>query len=301
MGFALRRPGDTVEAELTRTPGIEVAGITGDGGVLPRAASSNAAAAAAASVWRAALNLPPGQALETARTCGLSLTLHKGLPLQSGLGGSGASAAAGAWAANELLGGPLSPVALVAHGIAGERAACGSAHADNVAPAILGGFILIRSYTPLDVVELPVPDGLFVAVVHPQCRVSTRQARALVRGRTFAIREIVANTGNAAAIVAALYQSNLPLLGRCIDDRLVEPIRASLIPAFAGVKRAAIEAGALGCSISGSGPTVFALADSEEAAARAASAMRDTFRRDAALESQAWIGAVSTLGARTVD
>jgi homoserine kinase len=252
-------------------------------------------------VWRAALGLPPGPAHEVARTCGLRLTLHKGLPLQSGLGSSGASAAAGAWAANELLGRPFSPVALVAHGIAGERAACGSAHADNVAPAILGGFILIRSYTPLDIVTLPVPDGLYVAVVHPQCRVSTRQARALVRGRTFGIREIVANTGNAAAMVAALYQSNLPLLGRCIEDRLVEPIRAALIPSFAAVKRAAIDAGALGCSISGSGPTVFALADSEEATARAASAMRHTFRSDGHLESQAWIGAVSTAGARVID
>jgi len=290
MGFALHRPGDTVEAELTDVPGIEVAGITGDGGVLPRAAGSNAAAAAAASVFRAAA--APG---------GMRLTLHKGLPLQSGLGSSGASAAAGAFAANELLGRPFSPDELVPHGITGERAACGSAHADNVAPSILGGFVLIRSYQPLDLVRLPVPDGLFVAIVHPRCRVSTRQARGLVRNRSFGIQDIVSNTGNVAALVAALFQSDLPLLGRCIDDRLIEPIRAALIPGFADVKRAAMDGGALGCSISGSGPTVFALADSEPAAARAASAMREAFRQTAHIDADAWIGNVAALGARVVN
>ncbi len=297
MGFALHRPGDTVDAELRDEPGVEVAAITGDGGILPKAAGSNAAAAAAASVLKAAASLPASEGPQR----GIRLTLHKGLPLQSGLGSSGASAAAGAFAANELLGRPFTPAELVPHGIAGERAACGSAHADNVAPSLLGGFVLIRSYHPLDLVRLPVPDGLFVAVVHPKCRVSTRQARVLVQHRSFRIREIVSNTGNAAALVAALYQSNLPLLGRCIDDRLVEPIRATLIPGYADVKHAALEAGALGCSISGSGPTVFALADTETAAAHAASAMRGTFRRVAQIDADAWIGTVCTQGARTVE
>jgi homoserine kinase len=301
MGFALHRPGDTVDAELTDRPGVEVAGITGDGGILPRAPGSNAAAAAAASVWNAACALDALDLPVHVRNGGIRLTLHKGLPLQSGLGSSGASAAAGAFAANELLGRPFSAEALVPHGIMGERAACGSAHADNVAPALLGGFVLIRSYHPLDLVRLPVPDGLFVAIVHPRCRVSTRQARGLVRNRTFRIDDIVSNLGNVAAMVAALHQSNLPLLGRCIDDRLVEPIRAGLIPGYADVKRAALDAGALGCSISGSGPTVFALADTESTAAHAASAMRDTFRHAVHIDADAWMGNVCTLGARVMD
>jgi homoserine kinase len=182
--------------------------------------------------------------------------------------------------------------------MAGERAACGSAHADNVAPSLMGGFVLVRSYTPLDLIRLPVPDGLFVSVVHPHCAVSTREARAVLADRTFGLPAIVANTGNLAAMVAALYQANLPLLGRCVDDRIVEPLRAAMIPGFAAVKRAALDAGALGCSISGSGPTVFAFADREDAAARVAHAMRAAFRREAGLDTDAWVGAVSADGAR---
>ena len=311
MGFALRRPGDTVEAVASDVEGVVIVDVTGDGGVLPHAAAENAAGAAATSVWLAARALENHSRRDFRAPRenhsgsdfprpGIRLTLHKGLPLQSGLGSSGASAAAGAVAANELLGRPFTAAELVVHAMDGERASCGAAHADNVAPSILGGFVLIRSYDPLEIVRLPVPDGLFVAVVHPHCTVSTRQARALLEHHTFPIIDIVANIGNAAALVAALYQGNLPLLGRCLEDRLVEPVRATLIPGFAAVRRAAADAGALGSSISGSGPTVFALADREDVAARAASAMRDAFERDAQLASEAWIGPVSAEGAHVV-
>ena len=261
LGFALHRPRDCVEAEAASTPGVELVEVTGDGGALPRRANRNAAAVAAGEVLRAASHTPAGRA---SRPAGLRLRLQKGLPLQSGLGSSGASAAAGAAAANELLGRPFSPDDLVVFAMEGERIACGSAHADNVAPSLLGGFVLVRSYAPLEIVRLPVPEGLFVSVVHPHCAVSTRLARDLLTGRAFALPDIVRNTGNAAALVAALYQSNLPLLGRCVDDRLVEPVLAALIPGFDAVRSSAIEAGALACSVSGSGPTLFAFADSEE-------------------------------------
>jgi homoserine kinase len=135
-------------------------------------------------------------------------------------------------------------------------------------------------------------------VVHPHCAVSTRRARDLLTGRAFALPDIVRNTGNAAALVAALYQSNLPLLGRCVDDRLVEPVRAALIPGFDAVRSSAIEAGALACSVSGSGPTLFAFADSEDTAACVAQVMRRTFAARAGLESDAWVGGVATRGAR---
>jgi homoserine kinase len=292
LGLCLHGPGDVAEAELSDRPGVELAEVTGDGGALPREAGRNAASVAAAEVLR--------RAAAGGRSTGLRLWLHKGMPLASGLGSSGASAAAGAVAANEALGRPLGPDALVGCAIAGERAACGASHADNVAPAILGGIVLIRSYDPLDLVPLPVPDGLFVVVVHPHCEVSTADARARLSGRTFALPEIVANAGNLGALVAALHRGDLALLGRSIHDRIVEPLRAAMIPACADVRAAARDAGALGCAISGSGPSMVALCDSDDGAARAAVAMRRAFRARAGLGSEAWVGPVNREGARVL-
>jgi homoserine kinase len=292
LGLALHRPGDVVEVEASDRPGVQLAGVTGDGGALPGEPGRNAASVAAAEVLRR------GTAAD--RSPGLRLWLHKGMPLASGLGSSGASAAAGAVAANEALGRPLGPEALVECAMAGERAACGSAHADNVAPAVVGGIVLIRSCHPIDLVRLPVPDGLFVAVVHPHCEVSTAMARARLAGRAFALPDIVANAGNLGALVAALHQGDLALLGRSIDDRIVEPLRAAMVPAYAEVRFAARDAGALGCGISGSGPSMFALCDSDDAAARAALAMRRVFRDRASLGSEAWVGPVNRDGARVL-
>jgi len=286
LGLALHRPGDIVEADVMERPGVELADVSGDGGLLPRDAARNAAGVAAGEVLRLA-----------GGTAGLRLRLLKGMPLASGLGSSGASAAAGAVAANEALGRPLGPAALVQCAMAGERAACGAAHADNVAPAVLGGIVLIRSYEPLDLVRLPVPDGLFVVVVHPHCEVSTQEARARLAGRTIALADIVANAGNLGAFVAALHQGDLALLGRAIDDRIVEPVRAEMIPAYAEVRSAARHAGALGSAISGSGPSMFALCDSANAAARTALDMRRAFRERASLDTEAWVGPVNREGA----
>jgi homoserine kinase len=292
LGFAMHRPGDTVDAEPRDKPGVELVEITGDGGRLPRDAAANSAGVAAAAVLT--------RAAAQRRVPGLRLWLHKGLPLASGLGSSGASAAAAAVAANIVLDRPLSPHEVVACAMEGERVASGSAHADNVAPSVLGGFVLIRSCDPLDIVSLPVPDGLFVAVVHPHCEVSTAQARVLLQERRFLLSDIVANAGNLAALVAAIHQQDLALLGRSIVDRLVEPVRAALIPGFDAVRRAARDHGALGCSISGSGPSVFAFAEQDEVAARVAQAMRAAFRDAAGLGSDAWIGPISIEGARVV-
>jgi homoserine kinase len=290
LGLALHRPGDIVEAEAMERPGIDLADVSGDGGLLPRDAARNAAGVAAGEVLR----LAGGAA-------GLRLRLLKGMPLASGLGSSGASAAAGAVAANEALGRPLGENDLVRCAMAGERAACGSAHADNVAPAVLGGIVLVRSCDPLDLVRLPVPDGLYIAVVHPHCEVSTSEARARLAGRTFALKDIVANAGNLGALVAALHQGNLALLGRCIDDHLVEPVRAAMIPAYGDVRAAARDAGALGCGISGSGPSMFALCDSDDTAAGTAVAMRRAFRESAALGSEAWVSPVNRAGAHILE
>lgn len=289
LGFALPRPGDRVEAELKSQAGIDIVDITGDGGLLPRPADRNVVGVAAAAVLR-----------QAGSGAGVRLWLHKGLPLASGLGSSGASAAAAAVAVNHLLDRPLSDTEVVLCAMEGEQAACGSAHADNVAPSILGGIVVIRSYRPLDLVRLPVPDGLFVAVVHPRCKVATSEARALLAGRTFGLPEIVANMGNLAALIAAVHQGDLDLLGRCIEDRLVEPVRAALVAGYPEAKRAGLEAGALGCSISGSGPSVFAFAASTGEAVIVAQAMRRAFRSAAGLDSDAWTGPIGREGARVV-
>jgi homoserine kinase len=288
LGLALTEPGDLIEAELTSTQGVEIVDITGDDGALSRDPRKNVASIAAADVLRRA-----------GSSDGLRLWLHKQMPLASGLGSSGASSAVGAVAANEVLGAPLSPSELLLSAMEGERAASGTPHADNVAPSVLGGIVLVRSYHPFEVVSLPTPEALRVAVVHPHCHVSTADARRLLKDRAFGLDAIVPNLGNVAALVTALCTGDLDLLGRSIEDRLVEPLRATLIPAFDVVKTAALQAGALGCSIAGSGPSIFAFAAHDESAERIGSAMRAAFR-SAGLESDVWSGKVSAQGARVV-
>jgi homoserine kinase len=289
LGLALSRPGDVLEAELTNVPGVEIVEITGDGGRLTRDPMKNVASRAAVDLLRRA-----GSAH------GLRFWLHKQMPLASGLGSSGASSAAGAFAANEILGRPFSTRDVVLSAIEGECAASGTPHADNVAPSVMGGFVLVRSGEPFDIVQLPVPDALRVVVVHPHCQVSTAAARRLVKDRTYGLDVIVPNIGNVAALVAALYVGDLQLLGRSIDDRIIEPLRATLIPGFDEVKNAALDAGALGCSIAGSGPSVFAFADDDGDAQRIGAAMQAAFKSSSRLDSDLFWGKVSTEGARVL-
>jgi homoserine kinase len=294
LGLALGQPGDLIEGELSDHPGVEIVEITGDGGALSRDAHRNVAGRSAADV----LNRARAKGLP--RAAGVRLWLHKQMPLASGLGSSGASSAAGAVVVNELLGRPLTQREVVVSAMEGERAASGTPHADNVAPSVMGGVVLVRSYTPFEMVSLPVPPSLHVSVVHPHCKVSTAEARKLVKARTYTIDEIVPNLGNVAALVAALASGDLALLGRSIQDRLVEPVRAPLIPGFNAVKDAALAAGALGCSIAGSGPSVFAFAGSRETAEAIGAAMQKAFKTSAGLESDLFAGPVSTEGARVV-
>ncbi len=289
LGLALSSPGDLLDAELVDAPGVEIVEVTGDDGRLSRDATKNVVGLAAADVLRRA-----GSAK------GLRLWLHKRMPFASGLGSSGASSAAGAVAANEMLGRPLSLRDVVLSAMEGECAASGTAHADNVAPSVMGGIVLVRSYDPFEMVELPVPDGLRIAVVHPHCQVPTSEARRLVKERTYGLDVIVPNIGSIAALVAALYRGDLPLLGRSIDDRIIEPLRATLIPGFVAVKDAALGAGAFGCSIAGSGPSVFAFAGSDASAQCVGEAMQMAFKNAASLDSDLFWGKVSTEGARVI-
>lgn len=288
LGFALDAPGDVVIADVGTTPGVEIAAIEGDGGRLSRDPARNTAGVAAHALLTR---------LEASRA--IRLTIHKGLPLASGVGSSGASAVAAVVAVNELLGRPAPLEVLLECAMAGEAAGCGSAHPDNVAPALYGGFVLVRTPSPPDVIRLPVPDGLACAVLHPHLEVETAAARTLL-GDRIALRAAVRQWANVGGLVAGLFLNDLPLIARTLEDHVAEPLRAPLVPGFAAVKQAAAQAGALGCSLSGSGPSIFALCATVERAELVGQAMRQAYGAAAGVASDLWISAVGRQGARLI-
>jgi homoserine kinase len=288
LGFALDSPGDVVIAEAASKPGVEIAEIEGDGGRLPREMARNTAGAAAQALL---------VRLQSSR--GLRLTIHKGIPLGSGVGGSGASAVAAVVAVNELLGRPAPFDVLLECAMAGEIAGCGTAHADNVAPSLYGGFVLVRSAQPSDIVHLPVPAALHCAILHPHLEIETGAARSLL-GDAVPLRAAVQQWGNVGALVAGLFQNDLSLVSRALEDHIAEPKRAHLVPAFDQVRRAARSAGALGCGLSGSGPSMFAICASGADADRAGHAMQDAFQSATGLEADLWFSPVGGRGARIV-
>ena len=288
LGFALDEPGDVVSAAPAKEAGVTIAAIHGDGGRLPLDPARNTASAAAVALLRR---------LETIR--GVVLTIHKGLPLASGIGSSGASAVAAVVAVNELLGRPAPMTMLLECAMAGEQAGCGAIHPDNVSPSLFGGFILARTAQPPDIVRLPVPEGLACAVLHPHIEVETGAARTLI-GDHVPLKDATRQWANVGALVAALYSNDLALLSRSLVDHIAEPRRASLVPGFAEVKAAALGAGALGSSLSGSGPSIFALAESLEKAQAAGVAMQRAFSLQGNVASDLWVCPVGRQGARVI-
>jgi homoserine kinase len=289
LGLAVAGAGDEVRAEWTREPGLQLR----DPGhpSLPSDPAHHTAALAARAVLEAA-----GARLD-GRT-GVALTVRKGLPLSGGQGGSAASAVAGAVAANALLGAPLDRSELLAACLVAEETVAGR-HLDNIAPSLLGGIVLIRCMEPPDIVTLPVPEELTVVLVRPEQSLRTADARAVLP--TTVLREIAMHqAAQVGAIVAALASSDYELLGRAIDDRIAEPARASLLPGFAEAKAAALAAGALGSSISGSGPTAFALTRGPDVGARVAEAMVGAY---GAAGHRAWarVAQVDRVGARLLE
>ncbi|MBN2781331.1 MAG: homoserine kinase [Candidatus Marinimicrobia bacterium] len=262
LGLALTQPGDTVSIENGTRPGIHLVRIEGDLGRLPKKTEENVVGV----VIRSMLE-------RLGRYDAMAVTLTKGLPLKSGLGSSAASSVAAAVAANAFLGEPFTKEELLPFAMEGERLACGAAHADNVAPALLGGITLIRPMSdPPDIIRIPFPKDLWCAVVHPDAAVATRDARAVLPElvpRDTAIRQ----SAYLAAFVTGLQQHDTDLISRSMVDLIAEPARKHLIPHFDEVREAALRAGALGCGISGSGPTLFALCKGKRSANRTAKAM----------------------------
>jgi len=266
LGFAVDEPGDEVVVRLKNTPGVTISKITGDHNKLSLDPAKNTA------------SVPVLHFLEKLKSKqGVAIELIKKLPFGSGLGSSAASAVASVYAVNELFGKPFKTEELLPFAIEAERMACGVGHADNVAPGLLGGFVLIRSYEPLDIVRIQSPDNLFCSLVHPHIELRTEDARKILR-KEISLKDAIIQWGNIAGLIAGLMKPDYGLIGRSLTDVIIEPIRAMLIPGFELVKQAAIGAGALGCSISGSGPTIFALSVSNDIAVRVSVAMAEVFK-----------------------
>lgn len=288
LGVAVDGLGDFVTVSLRDEPGVVIERIEGDGGRLPLDPTQNSVGIAAHEALR----------LVGQTDVGVAIHLRKGLPLGSGLGSSGASAAAAVWAVNILFGQPLTRQELLHAGLVAEAGVSGW-HADNVGPSLFGGFILIRAYDPLDVIELPTPYGLIFVLVQPALELPTRQSRAVLP-ETITLKQHVTQSGNLAALIAALFGGSPALIGRAMQDTIVEPARAPLIPGFPQVKAAALDAGALACSISGAGPTIYALSDDLVQANMIGRAMQQAFQTHGNLASTVYVARVDEQGARVV-
>lgn len=289
FGFAVEQPGDIVEVRRRNEPGLSIEAIHGDGGRLPRDPARNA-------VTVVMIHLLEHLGITD---FGASITLHKNMALGSGMGSSAASSVAGVVALNEMLGAPLTRRELLPFAMQGELIAAGAAHADNVGPSLMGGFLVIRSYDPLDVFNIPVRVPLFCTLVHPDVEVNTKDARLILRNEV-SLKNTITQMGNVAGLVSGLMMGDYPLISRSLVDVLIEPVRSILIPEFTEVKTASMEKGALGCSISGAGPSIFALSKSESEARVIGEAMKETFA-NAGINSTVYVSGINFEGPRILE
>jgi homoserine kinase len=284
LGFAIDGPGDEIIARESEQPGLVISRISGDNGRLPKEIGKNTAGVAAS-----ALVHHLGQ-----EETGIELEIIKKMPFGSGLGSSAASAAAAVVAVNELLGRPLSRQELLPFAVTGEQAADGAYHADNVAPALLGGMILIRDNLLLDWYRVPIPRGLIALVVHPEITILTKDAREIIQD-TVSLQQHTEQSGNLATLILGLAQSNFEMIRRSLKDVIIEPQRARLIPYFEEMQQLAISTGALGCSISGAGPSIFALYSNSVQAESGGKQITQLLEYQA-IESQMFISAINLKG-----
>lgn len=261
MGFALHEPGDEIIIKKNNSKELRIINIEGDNGNLPVDVDKNTTTVAIKSLLE-----------KYDLTVGLDVSIHKKMGIGSGLGSSAASAVAGVFAVNELLDLKLPKLDLLVHAMAGEFVASGSIHADNVAPCLFGGFVLIRSYNPLDIIQIDYPKNLYCSIVYPDIVIKTKEARKIL-SKTVKLKTAIAQAGNASGLIIGLMTKNFDLISRSIIDLIAEPKRAKLIPCYNRVRKAALDNGALNCNITGSGPSMFAFSTSAKDAERIANAM----------------------------
>jgi homoserine kinase len=288
FGLAVDNPGDEVIISKRNDSQIVIQEITGDEGKLTYESSKNTVSVP---IIKYLQKIESGQ--------GFDIVLNKKMPLGSGLGSSSASSVAGVFAVNELLGKPLSIKDLLPFAMEGEKVACGSAHADNVAPALLGGFVIIRSYAPLDIFQIKTPENLYVSLVHPDIEVNTKDARHILKNEV-SMKKAISQMGNVAGMVAGLMASDFDLIGRSMVDLIIEPIRSILIPQFFEVKMAAVDAGALGCSISGAGPSIFAFSEGKVKAEKVKEAMKNEFTK-VGINTNTFVSSINNIGPKILD
>jgi homoserine kinase len=286
LGFAIEALGDRVTVSATQNPEVEICAVRGIAGELPHAARDNTAG-------RALLALA-----EAVRpSFGFRVEIDKGIPLGSGLGGSAASAVAAVVAANALLPQPLERLELLKFAMAGEAVASGARHVDNIAPSLFGGLVLTVGIDQPRIKQIPVPAQVRAVVVHPHMFLATSRARAILKG-TVELSDFVWQTAHLAGFISGCYTEDLDMIRASFEDVVIEPQRAALIPGFADVRQAAMAAGALGCSISGAGPSMFAWCLEAQAPA-VSGAMRGAFTRYG-LASDEWTVELRSAGARLV-
>ncbi|MBT4840732.1 MAG: homoserine kinase [Flavobacteriaceae bacterium] len=263
LGLSLAGVGEYMTVTQTPTKGITISEITGQD--LPLETAKNVAGVAGLALLEA-----------LGSEAGFDIKIEKKIKAGSGIGSSAASSAGAVWAINHLLGNPYTTIELIPFAMEGERLASGVAHADNVAPALLGGFTLVRSTDPLDVVSLPSPRELYATVIHPQIEIKTADSRRILKS-SLSLKDAITQWGNVGGLVAGLYREDYELIGRSLQDVVIEPVRSILIPGFDEIKAAALNAGALGCGISGSGPSVFALSKGADKAHEVAQQLKEVY------------------------
>ncbi|MBL7112017.1 MAG: homoserine kinase [Bacteroidales bacterium] len=285
LGFAIDVPGDKMQVSFIRGKEHKIINSTD-------------------------VKLPQDPAKNVATVAAMALLQHLGSDARftfnflgkiapgSGIGSSAASSAGAVFAVNHLLGSPLSAEELVPFAMKGEEVASGSAHADNVAPGLMGGFILVRSYSPLDLVRLPSPESMYCTVVHPEIELDTESSRKILKV-SVPLKTATIQSGNVAGLITGLFRSDFRLIRDSLHDVIAEPARSFLIPGFDRIREAASQAGALGSSISGSGPSVFSLCETREIAGRVALAKQSVLD-EMNIKCSVFVSGVNTVGCRIV-
>lgn len=287
LGHSFQSIGDRVTARRVREPGVRISAVHGVATELPRAPESNTASMGVLSMVR-----------ELQLDFGVDLVIEKGIPLGSGLGGSAASAVAGVVAMDALLPEPLSKIELLKFAMKGEQVASGTVHVDNIAPSLFGGLVLTVGVDDPFVKQIPVPKSVRCVLVHPHMMLATREARQILR-RSIDLSDVIWQSANLAGFLTGCFTDDLQLIRASLEDVIVEPQRKSLIPGFQAVKDGAMARGALGCSISGAGPTIFAWCE-EPQAQEVRDAMVEGFAAHE-LDCDAWISTLEPVGARVID
>ncbi|MCP5063548.1 MAG: homoserine kinase [Ignavibacteriae bacterium] len=289
IGFALNEPGEIVVVSLRKDDKIVIKKITGDNGTIPYNIKKNTASVAVNSFLKK----------YNGSNIGVELEIRKKMPTGGGLGSSAASAVAAVYGLNKLLGNPFTKMELLDFAMDGEAIASGGFHADNVAPALLGGITLIRDYNPIDIIKIPPPKKLFCTVLHSNVIVETKKARKLIKDE-ISLKSARRHFGNMGTLIAGFYESDFEKIGKAIEDEISEPVRSKLIPGFYEIKNAALDAGAYGCSISGSGPSIFAFSQNKKDAEIIGKAMSKAAHIHN-LKTKIFISTVNNVGPKVIN